>query len=99
MRPPCFPATGLLTWYRPSLFRVPASQVPRIHRYYGDTTTSHLHLAAYGFAVQVHVLLAASCSIARSLERRARSRAWGFISGRPRPACHVVDGGISQVPG
>lgn len=40
MNPPCFPSAGLFSWRLPSLGRVPASRVPRLHRYYEGAKTS-----------------------------------------------------------
>jgi hypothetical protein len=37
---PCFRSTVLHSWRPPSLRRVPASPVPRLHRYYEGATTS-----------------------------------------------------------
>ena len=42
---PCVPPMALFTWRLPSLVRVPASPVPRCHRYYEGATTSHSRIS------------------------------------------------------
>ena len=50
---PCFRSTVLSAWCPPSLRRVPASPVPRPHRYYEGTTTSPLRARSWSLMVSV----------------------------------------------
>ena len=43
---PCVRSTVLYSWHPPSLCRVPASPVPRLHRYYEGATTSRTRVPA-----------------------------------------------------
>lgn len=89
---PCFSSMALDARRRPFLHRVPASPVPRLHRYYDAATTSRRAcLSAYGFAFRFRMALELRVRLSRSrrrqVGRRARKPCSAGASNQPARSC------------
>jgi len=87
---PCVRSTVLSSWRLPSLRRVPASPVPRLHRYYEGATTSRPRApASLWFRSQAPrappVFVFAEALLTSPEEACQARNSWS--AGVPRPAC------------
>jgi len=97
---PCCRSTVLSPWRLPSLHRVPASPVPRLHEYYEDATTSCAHIpGALWIRFRAPHAPPSSCSPRRSRRGRGPRPGLGSLISRYAPLRQPTHGHARDLSG